>query len=104
MIRLFGLFFTAIILLLVSGCAESPIEAGKNMAEAHLELGFNLTPSEKAEMQSEVDEKVANYTLIEMQEFMLAYLETLVDESPEMILLQGKALEKLSKAMQGINR
>jgi len=36
----------------------------------------------------------------EMQEFMHAYLTTIMEESPVMLELQGKAMEELGRAMQ----
>ena len=76
------------------------MEAGTSMARTHLELGTNPTPREKTEMQAEVNEKVSEYSMQEMQQFMQAYLETIMEESPAMIRLQGQAMEQLGKAMQ----
>jgi len=100
MIRPWPLLFAATITLLISGCAETPSEAGASMAKEHLELGANPSPQAKAEMQAEVNEIASNYNMREMQEFMRAYLTTIMEESPAMIQLQGKAMEELGKAMQ----
>ena len=94
------LLFAAAFILLASGCSETPNEAGRSMARAHLESGGNPSPREKARMQAEVNEQVAGYTMRETQEFMQAYLQTVMEESPAMIQLQGKAMEALGKAMQ----
>ena len=104
MIRLFVLLFAATIVLFLSGCAETPYETGKSMAKTHLELGVDPTPEEKAEMQAEVNKQAAKYSMREMQEFMQAYLETIMEESPAMIQLQGKAMEELGKAMQNMSK
>ena len=100
MTRLLPLLFAATVTVLVSGCAETPAEAGASMAKEHLELGANPSQRAKAEMQAEVNDKVADYNIREMQEFMQAYLTTIMEESPMMIQLQGKAMEELGKAMQ----
>ena len=70
------------------------------MAKVHLESGANPSPAAKAEMQAELNEQAADYTMSEMQEFMQAYLTTIMEESPMMLNLQGKAMEELGKAMQ----
>ncbi len=100
MTRLLPLIFAAITMVLLPGCAQTPAEAGANMAKTHLELGANPSARAKAEMQAEVNEKVSEYNMREMQEFMQAYLTTIMEESPAMIQLQGKAMEELGKAMQ----
>lgn len=100
MTRLLSLLFAAAFTLLASGCSETPAEAGSNMARAHLESGADPSPEEKARMQAEVNGQVADYTIREAQEFMQAYLQTIMEESPAMIQLQGKAMEALGKAMQ----
>lgn len=100
MIRLSTLLFAAGIAFLVAGCAETPAEAGKRIAREHLETGTNPAPRQKAVMQVEVNQKAADYNMREMQEFMQAYLETIMEESPAMMQLQGKAMEELGKAMQ----
>jgi hypothetical protein len=94
------LLFAITITFLISGCAETPTEAGANMAKMHLELGANPSPRAKAEMQAEINKKASNYNMGEMQEFMQAYLTTIMEESPAMIQLQGRAMEELGKAMQ----
>jgi hypothetical protein len=100
MIKLLPLIFAAITMVLIQGCAQTPAEAGAKMARTHLELGANPSPSAKADMQAEVNEQAADYTMSEMQEFMQAYLTTIMEESPMMLELQGKAMEELGKAMQ----
>ena len=100
MIRQLALLVAATMIFLVSGCSETPTEAGVSMARSHLELGSNPSPRAKAEMQAEVNRKAADYSMREMQEFMQAYLTTIMEESPAMIQLQGKAMEEIGKAMQ----
>ena len=100
MIRRISLLFAATALLLLSGCSETPAEAGTSLARMHLEVGANPSSHEKAEMQAEVNEKASEYTMQEMQQFMQAYLQTIMEESPAMIRLQGQAMEQLGKAMQ----
>jgi len=100
MIKTIPLLFTATVLLLLSGCTETPTEAGVSMAITHLEVGINPSSREKAEMQAEVNEKASEYSMQEMQQFMQAYLQTMIEESPAMIRLQGQAMEQLGKAMQ----
>lgn len=100
MIKLLPLIFAATTMVLLPGCAQTPAEAGAEMARTHLELGTNPSPAAKAEMQAEVNEQAADYTMREMQEFMQAYLTTIMEESPMMLELQGKAMEELGKAMQ----
>ena len=100
MIKLFPLLFAATIILLIPGCAQTPAEAGAKMAKHHLESGANPSPAAKADMQAEINEQAADYTMSEMQEFMQAYLTTIMEESPMMLELQGKAMEELGKAMQ----
>ena len=100
MIKQLPLLFAATIIFLISGCSETPTEAGASMARSHLELGANPSPRAKAEMQAEVNRKASDYNMREMQEFMQAYLTTIMEESPAMIQLQGKAMEELGKAMQ----
>ena len=101
MIKLLPLVFAAITVMFLQGCAQTPTEAGADMARAHLELGANPSAAAKAKMQAELNEQAADYTMIEMQEFMQAYLTTIMQESPMMLDLQGKAMEELGKAMQG---
>ncbi len=98
--RLLPLILAAITMFLLQGCAQTPAEAGAEMARMHLELGANPSPAAKAEMQAEVNKQAADYTMSEMQEFMQAYLTTIMEESPMMLNLQGKAMEELGKAMQ----
>ena len=100
MIRPLSLLFAATITVLVAGCAQTPSEAGASMAKEHLELGANPSPQAKTEMQAEVNDIASDYNVREMQEFMQAYLTTIMGESPAMIQLQGKAMEELGKAMQ----
>ena len=100
MIKTIPLLFAATVILLLSGCAETPAEAGASMARMHLEVGANPSSHEKAEMQAEVNEKASEYNMQEMQQFMQAYLQTIMEESPAMIRLQGQAMEQLGKAMQ----
>ena len=100
MIRLLPLLFSATFLIFLSGCAETPAEAGASMAKTHLESGANPSSRAKAEMQAQVNQKVADYNMREMQEFMQAYLTTIMEESPAMMQLQGRAMEELGKAMQ----
>ena len=100
MIKTIPLLFAATILLLLSGCAETPTEAGASMARMHLEVGTNPSSRERAEMHAEVNEKASEYSMQEMQQFMQAYLQTVMEESPAMIRLQGQAMEQLGKAMQ----
>ena len=101
-IRSLTLLAAATIVCLLAGRAETPAEAGKRMALQHLELGANPTPEQKAEMQAEVNEEASDYTMREMQEFMQAYLETIMEQSPAMMQLQGRAMEDLGKAMQNL--
>ena len=100
MIKLLPLIFAATTIVLLPGCAQTPAEAGAEMARMHLESGTNPSPAAKAEMQAEVNEQAADYTMSEMQEFMQAYLTTIMEESPMMLELQGKAMEELGRAMQ----
>lgn len=100
MIKTIPLLFAATVLPLLSGCTETPTEAGASMARTHLEVGINPSSREKAEMQAEVNEKASEYSMQEMQQFMQAYLQTIMEESPAMIRLQGQAMEQLGKAMQ----
>lgn len=100
MIKLLPLLFAATIIVLLTGCAQTPAEAGAKMAKLHLESGANPAPAVKAEMQAELNEQAADYTMSEMQEFMQAYLTTTMGESPAMLELQGKAMEELGTAMQ----
>ena len=100
MIKTISLLFAATVLLFLSGCAETPAEAGASLARMHLEVGSHPSSREKAEMQAEVNEKASDYTMQEMQQFMQAYLQTVMEESPAMIRLQGQAMEQLGKAMQ----
>ena len=101
MIKLLPLILAAITVVFLHGCAQTPAEAGADMARAHLEQGANPSAAAKARMQAEVNEQAADYTMREMQEFMQAYLTTIMQESPMMLELQGKAMEELGKAMQG---
>jgi len=100
MTRPLSLLFAVTIIFLVSGCTETPAEAGTSIARTHLELGANPSARAKTEMQAEVNEKVSQYNMRETQEFMQAYLTTIMEESPAMMQLQGKAMEELGKAMQ----
>ncbi len=100
MIRLLPLVFAITTIVLLQGCAQTPAEAGASMARTHLEIGTNPSPQSKARMQTEMNEKASDYNMKEMQEFMQAYLTTIMEESPAMIQLQGKAMEELGKAMQ----
>ena len=100
MIRQLPLIFVATVILLAAGCAETPTEAGTSMARKHLESGTDPSPQAKAQMQAEVNERVTGYDIREMQEFMQAYLTTIMEESPTMMQLQGRAMEELGRAMQ----
>jgi hypothetical protein len=100
MIRQLPLIFVATVILLAAGCAETPTEAGTSMARKHLESGTDPSPQAKAQMQAEVNERVTGYDVREMQEFMQAYLTTIMEESPTMMQLQGRAMEELGRAMQ----
>ena len=100
MIKTIPLLFAATVLLLLSGCAETPTEAGANLARMHLEVGTNPSSREKAEMQAEVNEKASEYSMQGLQQFMQAYLQAVMEESPAMIRLQGQAMGQLGKAMQ----
>lgn len=100
MSKLLPLLVAATIIVLLPGCAQTPAEAGAKMAKLHLESGANPSPAAKAEMQAEINEQAADYTMSEMQEFMQTYLTTIMEESPAMLELQGKAMEELGKAMQ----
>jgi len=101
MIKTIPLLFAATVLLLLSGCAETPTEAGASLARMHLEVGTNPSSREKAEMQAEVNEMASEYSMHEMQQFMQAYLQTIREERPAMIRLQGQAMGQLGRAMPG---
>jgi len=52
MIKLLPLIFAATTMVRLPGCAQSPAEAGAEMARMPLESGSNPSPAAKAEMQA----------------------------------------------------
>lgn len=92
--RIVAFLVLAGLLVVMTGCSESPHDIGFAMAEKHIAAGMNPSPAQKASMQRELSREIDDYSLAQKQEFMQGYLEAVTTA------MQKQAMAQMGQAMQ----
>ena len=98
--RLTLLITLAAVLALLAGCSESPRAVGVEMAEKHLEVGLEPSPSQQARMRSEFQAKAAEYSMAQQREFAKGYMDVVLTRFQERMAGQrGQAMNHASREL-----
>jgi hypothetical protein len=95
--RIALLLSLAVVVSLLAGCGQSPYSAGVAMAKEHCAFGMNPPPEKVSQMQAEVVQKTASYSMAQKQDFMKGYLEGVMEEMGGELMNQ--AMQQASRSV-----